>query len=147
MIAELVTIRAVKASLIQSSTVGRPGVGALRCALDSWMFGDRPPDSVLEVRVARHLADYGMTQWEPQLRIGRYRVDFAHRPTQTILEVDGWAFHRQRQAFDADRQRDAALAALGWLVIRITWQQINDDPDATFARVGAVLNARTRRAG
>ncbi len=144
-VAGIVNPATVEQSLDRRSTAGQPGIAVLRKTLRTWLFADRPPDSVLEIRVAEHLAQRGMTGWEAQVRIGSYRVDFAHRPTRTVLEVDGWAYHGYRHAFDADRQRDAALASNGWLVVRTTWRQIVDAPDATFQRLQNVLTVRTGR--
>jgi very-short-patch-repair endonuclease len=33
-------------------------------------------------------------------------------------------------AFEADRERDRVLIAAGWRVIRVTWRQLTDDPEA-----------------
>ena len=45
------------------------------------------------------------------------------------MELDGRAVHGTTAAFERDRSRDRALMAAGWRVIRITWRQLNDDPD------------------
>ena len=36
------------------------------------------------------------------------------------MEVDGYAFHGHRRAFEADRVRDQELLAAGWRVARVT---------------------------
>lgn len=146
-ITRLVTPQAVADYLAEHGRQGRPGVGPLRRAVEQWLFDERPPDSVLEVHVARLLAAYDLRGWVAQVRIGRYRVDFAHRETKTILEIDGWAFHRQRGAFDADRERDSSLAAAGWLVVRMTWRQVMNTPNEVAGRLAAVLKARSRVLG
>ena len=47
-----------------------------------------------------------------------------------IVELDGYATHGRRRAFEDDRRRDRALAAAGYTVVRITWRQLRDEPEA-----------------
>jgi hypothetical protein len=51
----------------------------------------------------------------------------------------GYAFHSSRAAFERDRKRDADLAARGFRVVRVTWRQIVDRPEAVIARIAVVL--------
>jgi very-short-patch-repair endonuclease len=57
-----------------------------------------------------------------------------------IVELDGYATHGTREAFERDRARDRALQVAGWRVIRITWRQLTDD-GATIADQLRVLLA------
>ena len=43
-----------------------------------------------------------------------YELDFALVEHRIDIEVDGWAHHGSRRAFEADRERDAELVAAGW---------------------------------
>ena len=54
------------------------------------------------------------------------RVDFVVGD-RVVIEVDGFAFHGSREAFERDRARDLALLAAGFLVIRVSQRQILDD--------------------
>ena len=56
------------------------------------------------------------------------QVDFLWRQDRVIVEVDGFATHRTRQAFQRDRRRDQLLTSAGWRVIRFTWDQVTNDP-------------------
>lgn len=49
-----------------------------------------------------------------------YYVDLAYPERLIAIEVDGFAFHSGRNAFDADRRRQNDLAAAGWIVLRFT---------------------------
>ncbi len=60
-------------------------------------------------------------------QIGIYAVDFLWRGERLVVETDGWAAHRGRQAFEDDRTRDAYLRARGYEVLRFTWRQLEDD--------------------
>jgi hypothetical protein len=45
-----------------------------------------------------------------------------------------------RVAFERDRERDAALTALGYVVLRFTWRQLTREPMVVVARLAAVLS-------
>jgi very-short-patch-repair endonuclease len=43
------------------------------------------------------------------------------------IEVDGYIWHMDREAFEGDRRRDNELRALGWTVFRFTWAMLRYD--------------------
>jgi very-short-patch-repair endonuclease len=49
------------------------------------------------------------------------------RGTRIVIEVDGKTFHSREDAFENDRRRDARLAALGFIVIRLSFAQVFGD--------------------
>jgi very-short-patch-repair endonuclease len=71
-----------------------------------------------------------------------YEVDFLWREQRLIVETDGFEFHSSRQQFESDRRRDAELAARGFTVIRITWRQLVDEPEAGLVRLARALARR-----
>lgn len=71
-------------------------------------------------------------------------VDFAWPEHRVIVELDGFAFHATRRAFEDDRARDRRLQACGWRVIRITWRQLHDEPQRLAAELAALLGLPTR---
>ena len=85
------------------------------------------------IRIAR------LPEPETNARVGRYEVDFVWREHDLIVEVDGYAFHSSRGAFERDRRRDAELQAAGYRVIRFTWRQITDAPEALVATLATAL--------
>jgi very-short-patch-repair endonuclease len=66
------------------------------------------------------------------------RVDFCFAQARVVVEVDGARWHPDPQR---DRDRDNALAALGWRVLRFTWQQVVHDSATVIAVVRAALAA------
>ncbi|MGB3910357.1 MAG: type IV toxin-antitoxin system AbiEi family antitoxin domain-containing protein [Pseudolysinimonas sp.] len=56
-----------------------------------------------------------------------------------VLEIDGYEHHSTREAFEEDRRRDAALAALGKSSIRLTTLRIREDWDGCVADILAAL--------
>ena len=57
-----------------------------------------------------------------------------------IVEVDGWQTHKTRSAFEADRARDAKLAAAGYRVMRFTYRRIRDDPEGVADELRRALS-------
>ena len=116
----------------------RPGVGALRALLDA----DRGPSltrSEAEERLLALIRAAELPAPELNVRVGPHEVDFLWRGQKVIVEVDGFRFHSSRAAFERDRKRDADLAARGFRVVRVTWRQIVDRPEAVIARIAVVL--------
>jgi very-short-patch-repair endonuclease len=68
-----------------------------------------------------------------------HEVDVLWPDRRLIVEVDGYAFHSSRTAFEKDRKRDAALQAAGYRVVRVTWRQLTERPEALSATLGAAL--------
>lgn len=56
-----------------------------------------------------------------------------------IVELDSWKAHGTRSAFRGDRGRDRALSVAGYHVIRLTWAQLDDEPEAIAADLRALL--------
>jgi hypothetical protein len=71
-----------------------------------------------------------------------WQVDFLWRPQQLIVEADSWTFHRTRRAFERDRERDQRLLLAGYLVLRLTWRQIVDEPARIAATLASALDGR-----
>ena len=66
---------------------------------------------------------------EVNVRIGRHLVDFLWRERRFIVETDSYLYHRGEQAFQEDRDRDLKLKRLGYEVLRLSEQQVNEEPD------------------
>jgi very-short-patch-repair endonuclease len=143
----LITFDAIGTTVQRHGRQGRDGVGPLRRLLDDWHLGAEPPDSVLEVEFGRLLAAHGLpaATFHPRVRAGDRDVvpDFGYLLERVLIEVDGWAFHGDRAAFEQDRRRDALLQAEGWAVLRFTWYQVHHEPRWVAAQIRAVLTARS----
>ena len=71
-----------------------------------------------------------------------YEVDLAWREAKVVVEIDGYAFHSSRHAFEHDRRRDQALTGEGWLVMRVTWRQLTGEREAVVAAITRALAER-----
>ncbi|MGH2993241.1 MAG: endonuclease domain-containing protein [Solirubrobacterales bacterium] len=120
---------------------GRSGVRALRRAVEV-PGGPAATRSEAERRLLRLVRAAELPVPRVNARLGRYEVDFMWREQRLVAEVDGYAYHANRRAFERDRERDAALAAAGYTVLRLTWRQLVNTPEAVVARLAAVLAAR-----
>jgi very-short-patch-repair endonuclease len=115
---------------------GRPGVPALRDALDDWVLDGKPVDSVLEPAMRHLLEAHRLPPAEFHPVIGDYEVDFRIIDSNLVLECDGWSTHgRERRQFERDRTRDAELAALGFVVLRFTYRAIVTRPAKEAERI------------
>ena len=126
---------------------GVAGSGRLRRLLAGLGHGEPAPQSELEWRLAELVDHRFRRQYRPPWYEGaRGVVDFAEPASRTIVEADGRRWHASEQAMVEDRRRDRLAATNGWLVLRVTWSDVVDRPEATVAEIEAVVARRTRRA-
>jgi len=74
----------------------------------------------------------------------RYQVDCHRLGTGQIVELDGWEGHGTRTAFREDRARDMKLRVAGYSVSRLTWNQLDDEPDVAASDLLALLDKPLR---
>lgn len=134
----LVTRRQLTALLSRSR--GRAGAKALRAALACY---DAPSltRSEAERRMLELIRAARLPAPRTNAHVNGYEVDLLWPEQRLIVEVDGFAFHSTRKAFERDRARDAQLQAAGYRVLRITWRQIQDEPEALIATLAVSLQA------
>ena len=68
-----------------------------------------------------------------------FEIDFLWPRQSLAVEIDGFAFHGTRGAFERDRRRDARLRAAGIAVIRITWRRLTSEPIAVMVEIAQAL--------
>lgn len=71
----------------------------------------------------------------------RHPIDVALVELMLGFEIDGYAFHRQRAAFDRDRAVEMAVAQLGWQIVRIAASDVFDNPELP-QQLQSITNAR-----
>jgi very-short-patch-repair endonuclease len=60
--------------------------------------------------------------------IGKYSIDFAWTHLNKAIEIDGSQHDRFKEYKDRDILKDKLLIEKGWLVLRIKWKDMYDDP-------------------
>jgi very-short-patch-repair endonuclease len=103
--------------------------------------------SVAERRLLSLLRSRGLRGFNTNVPIAPYEVDVAWPAERVVVELDGYAFHADRAAFERDRHRDAELQARGYRVIRVTWRQLVHDPAAVADRIARTLALSGDRGG
>ena len=58
-----------------------------------------------------------------------------------LVETDSWRWHRTREAFERDRERDALHARAGWRRLRFTHRQLTTEPRAVAETLVAAFAA------
>jgi very-short-patch-repair endonuclease len=74
--------------------------------------------------------------------VAGYEVDALFREERVIVELDGFAYHRDRVSFESDRERDAATLAARFETVRVTWERLTTGAEREAARLRAILAAR-----
>jgi len=71
--------------------------------------------------------------------------DCLWREQRLIVELDGRRYHDTALAFERDRARDRLLAAAGWQVVRVTWNQMRNEPDRLLSDLRQLLRPAERK--
>ncbi len=111
----------------------------IRSALERRRQGATVTRSELEELFVELLDAAGLPRPELNALIEGFEVDAVWRDRRLIVELDGRGFHSTAAAFERDRARDRALQAAGWRVVRLTYRQLRDMPEAVLADLRRLL--------
>lgn len=131
----LIAERPLHEMLERLGSNGRPGTRHIRAILESGEMQSPVPGSPFERRFVQFLRRRLMPIAERQVSIhddaGRFvaRVDFAYPALKVAIECDGKKHHFGRDDWEKDVLRRSRLAALGWLVIHVSWDMLVNEPD------------------
>lgn len=103
---------------------GRRGATLLRAAAD-------PPHltrSELENRFLAFCTRHNLPEPHTNQMLLGYEVDALWPHAKVVIELDGYAAHGTRKAFQADRKRDRRLVLAGFRPIRVTALDLRDEP-------------------
>ncbi len=135
-------VRAIEAAL--QRTRGRNGRshGRIRRALHELAStGTTITRSALEDRFLSLVAEHGLPRPRVNAAIDGVEVDACWPEERVVVELDGWEFHRTRQAFQRDRDRANDLAGAGWTVLRFTHDDVVRRPALTARRIAQAASA------
>ncbi len=66
-------------------------------------------------------------------------IDVAFPAAWVAVEIDGLAFHSDRQSLVLDHKRQNRAVVDGWRPFRVDWTRLSHDADALFAELAALL--------
>jgi hypothetical protein len=133
---KLLDVRAIDA--VADAQPGRRGAGLVRRLVRAHdtrgMTRSELEDAFLE------LCDrYGIPRPAVNARVEGMEVDCVWPRARLVVELDSWRWHGNRRAFSGDRTKSRRLTLLGWTVVRITDDELVDDPAAVAAAVHELL--------
>ncbi len=120
---------------------GRPGAGQLRRLLAVTRGG---AVSAAEVRLHSMLRRGGITGWRAGVCVADAAgpiavVDLLFEEARLVVEVDGERAHSGREAFVRDRNRQNRLVNAGYRVLRFTWWDLTNRPQAVLDEIRTAL--------
>ena len=110
------------------TVVGRIGTGA---------------ESILELIARELFVAVGLSVQAQVVIDGVGRVDLLVEE-RVVVELDGFAFHGDRQAFVADRRRGNAATLRSLPTLRFTYEDVMGEPDRVVADVVALVRRTAR---
>jgi hypothetical protein len=128
---------------------GRRGTKKFRHLLAERDAAYAPTESEREQMLLRVLSEHGLPEPERQISIhdqfGTFlaRPDLVYRDLKIAMEYDSFQYHVGKEALVRDSRRRNAIAALGWIVLVATAEDVRYGNGAQFAR--DVQNARRTR--
>jgi very-short-patch-repair endonuclease len=116
--------------LLQRSP-GRHGLKPLQHALAT--LGDQAPwtQSQLERAFLELVRDAGLPEHQANVILAGELVDCYWPDHNLIVELDGWGTHKTKRQFNADRRRDTKLQIAGCRVVRLTYDRVVYERQAT----------------
>lgn len=117
-----------------------PGHAVLTAVLaDHRRRGLQLTRSALEDRFLALLDRHGLPRPCTNVHVAGREVDAFWPARRLVVELDGWARHKDRRAFQRDRTKANALAEAGFVVLRFTHDDVQRRPAETARTLRALL--------
>jgi very-short-patch-repair endonuclease/predicted transcriptional regulator of viral defense system len=134
--------------------VRRRGAPCLRRVIEEW----RPVAETARYATVRSLFEAKLLPLVAKAGLPMPRINAAVRTAERVLEVDllwdderfvveadSRRHHATEVAFERDRRRDLDLLEVHYEVLRVTWRQVEDEPERVFAVARSELERRGER--
>jgi very-short-patch-repair endonuclease/predicted transcriptional regulator of viral defense system len=134
-------LKALEAAMARAR--GRHGCGhrTLRKALEAVRaHGPVLTRSELEDRFLALLDAHRIERPRVNAVLHGLEVDALWPGAKLVVELDGYAYHRHREAFQRDRTRTNDLQAAGYRVLRFTYEDVVARPEEVARRVARLLS-------
>lgn len=99
-----------------------------------------PTRSTFEDEFLAFIKAFGLPTPLINVKVNGREVDAYFPQQKVIVELDGWAFHRERSSFLDDRERDSENLKVGIRTVRMTRDRISDTPRYEADRLLEILN-------
>jgi very-short-patch-repair endonuclease len=129
----------------------RRGAAALRRVIEEW----RPVAETAKYATVRSLFEAKLLPLVASAGLPMPRINAPVRTAERVLEVDllwpderfvveadSRRHHATEVAFERDRKRDLELLAVNYGVVRVTWKQVEREPQKVFAVVRSEMERR-----
>lgn len=135
-----VDVRDIWDAMHRTRTRKGPGHANLTAVLDEHRRrGTQLTRSVLEDRFLALCDRYGLPRPDANFHVEGHEVDACWPAARLAVELDGWARHKDRVAFQRDRTKGNELTAVGWRVLRFTHDDVVRRPAEIAARIRGLL--------
>lgn len=142
---QLFDLREIDAAVRRAA--GHPGRGPLRRALSIYRDDPVVLRSRTEERFRALLRRAGLSVPAANVNVGGFELDTYWERERFAVELDAFATHGTRAAFERDRLREDDLQLAGIEAIRITDRRLTQEPEAVMRRVASHLARRRRELG
>lgn len=103
---------------------------------------DAPTRSEFEDAFLAFCQTHGLPRPTVNTKVAGHEVDALFEAHKLIVELDGYKFHKTRESFESDRDRDADTLAAGCATVRITWRRLLGAPGPEAERLQTILETR-----
>jgi hypothetical protein len=73
-----------------------------------------------------------------------FEIDALWEWQRVAVELDSRGVHGTKKRFESDRQRDRILLAEGWRTMRVTWRQLQEEPEELVTDLRSALGSPGR---
>lgn len=133
-------IRSIEATLTRTRGRRGPGHAALTEALaEHASLATTLTRSSLEASFQRLIREHRLPKPQTNVSIEDMQVDAYWPEAHLVVELDGYAYHSDRRAFQRDRERDNRLQLAGYRIMRFTHHDVTRRPHHVAAAVRQAL--------
>lgn len=144
---ELVTWDGFESRFQEWRRSGRNGVSRWEVVLSARAAELQVTESEFETLLSQIIERHGLPAPKRQVSIMDgdlfvKRPDFVYERAKVALEADSLTWHFGRDAWHRDLETNNRLSAMGWLVLRFTWDDVTRRPGWVAATIRNVLSVR-----
>jgi hypothetical protein len=140
----------IRRRLVVAGTQGRPGAATLLRLLDERPEGRALAHRAFERLLFQLLSTSGFPRPQPHYPVllgasGTAYIDYAWPAHMVGLEADSYRHHSSRSQWAHDHTRNAALTALGWRILLVTYDDVVRHASRTVALLRQALSGEACR--